>query len=382
MAIPFLLALGGAVSGYERQVSAVQARAEISPENLLDVGIHLFDPGLPENKTSREQEAVFAGVRGSEARYIPVQLKKTLVSTGQWGAVRVLPGESEVDDIMISGTILESSGLRLALRIAVSDATGRRWYVRKYKAEAEAGEYEPERIALRDPFQDLYDDVANDLLAARQRLGGERLRAIRRVALLRFGADLAPGLFADYLHVSRRRRYRIVKFPASGDPVLDTIRRIRDSGDLLVDTINAYYAAFCTDMEGPYDDWRLFGFEETRALEEIRHKSRVRKWLGGLLFFTGAGLITGPAAIQAGVDKEKEAGIHEAALKELTSRFNDHMQAVLGRLKLDTYSLEDFGRVRFVEWGRLLDDIFLADRGLPPDVNAGGKEEGVKAAAP
>ncbi len=73
----------------------VQATGEIPQDLLLEIGIEVFDPGLPEQKEEmEEEELVFAGVRQAEARFIPYQLKNTLQQTGQWGAVRLVPDET------------------------------------------------------------------------------------------------------------------------------------------------------------------------------------------------------------------------------------------------------------------------------------------------
>ena len=42
------------------------------------------------------QKGIRSAVRKSEARYIPIHLRNTLQSTGQWGAVRVVPGRREL----------------------------------------------------------------------------------------------------------------------------------------------------------------------------------------------------------------------------------------------------------------------------------------------
>ena len=57
------------------------AQTEIPFEELLDIGIMLFDPNVPE----KENPMIFPEIRKAEARYMPYHLKKTLESTGHWG---------------------------------------------------------------------------------------------------------------------------------------------------------------------------------------------------------------------------------------------------------------------------------------------------------
>ena len=61
---------------------------------LVDIGILVFDPGLPDDASDRrelESNGIFAEVRESEAIYVPVHLERTLQKTGPCGAVRVVP---------------------------------------------------------------------------------------------------------------------------------------------------------------------------------------------------------------------------------------------------------------------------------------------------
>ncbi|MCP4833099.1 MAG: hypothetical protein GY886_12885, partial [Gammaproteobacteria bacterium] len=75
------------------KVEIEAATTEIPDYALLDVGIVLFDPGIPESQEEQQKDLVFPEVRRAEARYIPYHLKGTLESTGYWGSVWVLPEE-------------------------------------------------------------------------------------------------------------------------------------------------------------------------------------------------------------------------------------------------------------------------------------------------
>ena len=121
---------------------------------------------------------MFADVRRSESRYLPALLAATLQETGFWGAVRVVPEGVESLDVLVAGRIETSTGLRLELEIEAADATGRKWLKKKYKGMADAEGYDATALEPRDPFQSLYNEIANDLLAARRR-NSDRLVEIR-----------------------------------------------------------------------------------------------------------------------------------------------------------------------------------------------------------
>ena len=51
-------------------------------------------------------------------------LRSVMEKTGYWGAVRVVPRDTEGAEVLVSGTILESNGEDLELQITARDASG------------------------------------------------------------------------------------------------------------------------------------------------------------------------------------------------------------------------------------------------------------------
>ncbi len=90
-----------------------RAQIELAEAQLLDIGILIFDPNLPKE----EQELIFPEVRKAEARYMPYHLKTTMEDTGFWGGIWVLPEKSEAMDLIVSGRVEISNGLKVAVRI-------------------------------------------------------------------------------------------------------------------------------------------------------------------------------------------------------------------------------------------------------------------------
>ena len=134
-----IAALGVATSGCvsttvieANPVPTIKMAEEIPDSELLDIGIRIFDPGLPENPDDWEEEFVFPEVRKAEARYMPYVLKDTLQQTGHWGAVRVIPAESNSVDLTVEGEIVSSDGERLKVAIVATDSTGLVWLEKSY----------------------------------------------------------------------------------------------------------------------------------------------------------------------------------------------------------------------------------------------------------
>src|SRR6476619_6357906 len=100
-----VLALTGCVTSETKpipKVVAQQATVHIPEAELLDVGIRVFDPGIPENIENDDEalakKRIYPDLRKAEARYMPTLLRETLEATSQWGAVRVVPTTAEFVD--------------------------------------------------------------------------------------------------------------------------------------------------------------------------------------------------------------------------------------------------------------------------------------------
>lgn len=374
----------GAGWGRDEPVELTQATREIPEETLLDIGIEVFDPGLPEgDEHAKEDEGVFPAVRRAESRWLAVHLMRTLQSTGFWGAVRVVPSSAGVVDLAVSGEIVESNGAEMVVRIEAVDATGRTWLERKYKAEPDERAFrEDGAILVDDPFQDLYDRVANDLLEERRERSADELREVRRVTALRFASELAPEAFGDYLERGRKDRYALARLPAEGDPMVDRVEAIRLRDHLFVDTVTGHYSTLYDRMEEPYSEWRRFSYEEEMARRKIQRKARTRKIVGALAILAGllsdvdsraeaagrdVAIYGGAAAMQSGFQKAREAKIHVEALRELASSFDAEVEPMLIEVEGRTLRLEGSVEAQYAEWQEILQRMLRHETGVQPD---------------
>ena len=190
-------------------MQATQATPEIPQEQLLDVGVHILDPGVPkeieENPDLAEKARIYPEIRRAEARYTAMQLRDTLEGSGQWATVRVVPSTVNSFDVTVDGRILESDGTSLRVSITAVDATGLVWIKdREYEGVADTRVYKDGYQGGRDPFENVYVAIANDLLAARNALNPAAFANIRRVSELRFANDFAPVAFGQYLKQDAR----------------------------------------------------------------------------------------------------------------------------------------------------------------------------------
>ncbi|MEM7246816.1 MAG: hypothetical protein AAF533_15800 [Acidobacteriota bacterium] len=357
----------------------VLATSEIDEASLLDIGIQTFDLGVadvPIEDGSKDLWRANPEIRRSEAVFMAHQLKRTLASSGFWGAVRVVPLGTQGLDLILSGEIVRSTPKDLVLAVELVDATGQVWHRGRYRNELGKHAY-PERVEgvpRHEPHQVVYDRIANALSAELSRHPrSERLR-IREVAELRFAAELAPDLFGNYLQVDRRGGWAPVRLPAEGDPMVDRMRRIRQRDHLVVDTLDEHYAGFADAMDLPYWDWRAYSHEEFLAWKKIRRKARTRKFFGGLLIAGGilgeaagledAAVLGGAMVLQSGIGKGKEAKIHREALGELATSFHSEVSPLRVEVEGRTLQLEGTADQQYAQWRGLLQRIFEEESGL------------------
>ena len=85
------------------------------PQRALEVGLVVLDPGTGGDSLANRQQGIFEDVRSAESRYLPFALRRALVDSNQWGAVRVLPGSDPGYELLVSGKILVSNGAELSL---------------------------------------------------------------------------------------------------------------------------------------------------------------------------------------------------------------------------------------------------------------------------
>jgi hypothetical protein len=379
-----MLMAGQALAG-DKKDGLVVAQGEVPEARVVDVAIDLFSPGVSDTPPSPMlQQGIRTAVRKSEARYVPIHLRNTLESTGQWGAVRVVPGGASWAELLVTGKIEKSNGKDLEVEILARDAGGRVWLERLYKQRADISAYAKDRpLDGRDPFQALYNRVANDLLRARDRRKPKELEAARQVAALRFAAEMSADPYASYLATDGKGRSSVVRLPAADDPMILRIGAIRERDHMFVDTLNEFYNDFYARMDKPYDDWRAYSYEEQRALDSVNRNSLLMKILGGVAVLGGilmdpregdygtkdVLILGGIAAINAGFEKGKDAGIHKAALSELADSFEGELTPLLVDVDGKVVQLTGSAEVQFNKWRELLHEIAATDAPLPADIN-------------
>jgi hypothetical protein len=391
-------AMGGCVTSDIRpapKVQAIQAQQEIPADELLDVGIRVFDPGVPSGEVDEEalaKKGVFPELRRAEARWMPAKLRQTLEGTGQWGAVRVVPETVQFLDVMVTARIVESNGMNMAAIFDARDSQGRVWIAGlKVDAIADLGAYKTDTaMKLRDPFENVYSTVANALLEARNKLSAEERRQVRKVTDLRFAADIAPDKARGYLAAPDSAGItRIARLPADNDPVMSRVEQVRERDLNLVDTLDAYYGNFYEQLSDPYAQYRRASFDEMEKVEQAKNAARTRIGLGAAVILASVlvpqqcgasssyycddieaaarvgGVAGGISAIYSGMKKYGDAKVHAEALSELAKSFENESREQVVEVEGRQLRLVGTAAEQYAEWRKLIAEWYRSESGAP-----------------
>ena len=368
--------------------------ADVAPpeDQLLDIGIVEFDGGVPEDNDP-VKTGVYDDVRSAEVRYLPYHLKTTLQGTGHWGAVRVIPSRSAFTDVIIGGVIEKSDGEFVTLKVRVEDAMGHKWYEKVYETQTGISSYNQYRDRTNDPYQNVFNDIANDLRKYVAAIPPKQVQRIRQVSELQFFGDMAPLNFGNHIAKGEDGITSIVRLPAENDPAVARLRQIRERDRLVVDTLNEHYANFYYGIAIPYEGWRRISREEQVNYRRVRRSAAMRTLLG-VMVVAGAvametdnsshsstrrmkrgiqnvGISKGFEAIFEGLTRRSESKMHIESIKELSESFGSEAAPMVVTVEGEARRLTGTAAAQYESWRRLLKQIYEAETGFSNQVDVG-----------
>ena len=352
---------------------AIMASIPPSAEQSLNIGIITFDPNINQAEIESEKNFVVSDVRKAESRYLAYHLKNSLEATGNWGAVRVIPNSTESSHIEISGKILSSDGEMLRIAITAEDSSNAVWIDRIFEDRATGLGYDN---PTEDPFQDLYNQIANELLNKKNTLKAREIQNIREIAKLRFAADLAPEKFENYLVANDGQLLEISQLPAYTDPMIIRVDKLQDLDFVFIDTLDTHFDKFYRETRGSYDEWRRTTFSEALRLRQLQTEAR-RKFATGALLIAGGiaaegtsssaatfGAIGGITAISQGLKARTQAVNQELRLRELNEALASEITPYVLDIEGRTIQITGTVEQQFKEWRALLKRIFSEETSL------------------
>ena len=359
-----------------------QLTQSLPEDQLLDVGISTFVGNIPEDYDERIAQIISPEIRRAEIQYLPYITKNLIQSSGNWGAVRVVPRPSLAVDVIVSGEIIESTGETLKLKIAVHDATGRQWYEKDYSALASKYAYEDSFPQDIDAFQSIYKEITDDLLEYRLTLSKSDIQQIRAVAEMRFAQSFSSEAFGEHVSQEESGQYRLLKLPSEDDPMLASVRKVREREYLFIDTIDEYYANFHRSVYPTYQVWRKASYVDMITYKKLQTQAKNRI-VGGAIGLVGsvgtiyasddwaadtsgiAGVIGSATVISKAILKKNEAEQYAERLRELATATERELVPTTIELENRTVKLQGSVDEQYTELRSILKTLYYEDLGLP-----------------
>lgn len=367
------------------------ASLQVSESLLLDVGITNFDAGIPK-KNNSEKSGIYPEVREAEARYLPYHIKTTLQGTGFWGAVRVVPSEAVLTDVIVSGAIEESDGEYVTIRVKAQDALGHDWFEKSYSTQTGIASYAEYRDRTDDPYQKVFNDLANDLHDYVVQMDPKDIARIRQASELKFFADMAPDSFGEHFSIDGGGDVEIVRLPAENDPMVGRLRQIRERDRLVIDTLNEHYANYYYGIALPYEGWRKRTREHSVAFRQTRRSATMRALLGaavvaGAVSFDAnsrnysryraqraaqsVAINRGMRTIMDALRQRSAANLHREEIKELSESFVAEAAPMVVQVQGETMRLTGTAEAQYESWRKLLREIHQSETGFSEPVEVG-----------
>lgn len=380
----------------------------------FNVAINLFLPGADlerleeegsgvittdESGTPRiDHKAVDPKIRRLETHFLPTAMKKALDESGQWGQTFVSPGEVTSPDLFVNASILASDGHSIALLFYVTDSTGRVWYNEKLEYNTQEWDYSAADWPDRDPYDAIFNHVANKLVEVRNGLTPDDQRRIKLVSQMRFASDLAPDAFDGYLARNANNQLYVQRFPAENDPTFQVVQQLHGTELDMLTHIEEYYNNLHEGVWDPYSTWR----EQFRSLsiemEQYRVEAQNQKTsslIAGILIAAvaasggadayergdssgvanSAALLVGgiqltTAMYEAAKEKIEIANLKAKELTEISTIAGEGMQPKVIELEGRTYQLTGDVEDRFRQIRAIIRQRYLLETGqedLAPD---------------
>lgn len=332
------------------------------PESIqLEIGIQVFDNELDAEDRERFEDWVYSEIRENEVNYLPYVLRNTLLDTDHWGAVRVLPQPDPSVDIQVDGTVLHSDGERLEIAIVATDSSGRQWLNKTYVDTTDLSDFPDSTrfttgdpfnpIGFVDPFQDIYDQIANDLLLTRELMTSAELVNIKRVSQMVYASDLSPETFAHTLTTDAQGLLAVTSLLADTDPMLARLDDMRQRHLGFIDTVDEYYEALYTEMQPSYVIWRRYSHDQIDETQRLT--TRLEDY-----DLDDYGTSSSFISLTQRYDRYRWSKIYEQEFRELAAGFNRELAPAILKLSEQVNGVSGTMDEQYIQWRRILQALF------------------------
>ena len=291
----------------------------------LRLAIPVLNPGIPESTQKQKEEGIWPELRKAEAVRCAFKLKQWMHRYNQFDSIVISADTSASADIYLVGRIVVSDSETMRIAYQVVDARGVAWTEeRTKKHRVELGWHDRYGNTKRDPFDPLYNKIAEDVyeelkdrgkahveqLEHNEKVGPERAR-FSELQLITTTRDLAFAGFVspeynDFLEVEGSH-YEIQYVPDEQSDSWHRIQTIMLREDEFAQVIEDYYEGFRDQIETDYSKWQTDTFSVAREVR-LSKRGRTLKAIAGVAL-----VVASVAAAEDGSAKEGDRSAENAA---------------------------------------------------------------------
>jgi len=341
-------------------IKAIQAPSE---NLLLEVGVQVFGTRQKEAGGYEIGDWVFDEIIQKETQFLPHLLKSTLADSSQWGAIRVIPENDPSFDLIVEGQIIQSDGETLELQIRAIDSSGREWLNQTYADQSTQEEYPAstrftldnsfDAINFVDPFQDIYNRIANDLEAVRTSLGEQTLVDLNLVTDMLYARDLSPDTFSGSIKANEDGLLIVDTLPSLDDPMMARVADMKYRHHLFIDTVDEYYQTLYNDIQPAYVLWRRYSIDQIAEIETSQQEANRSNYGGSSSFLS----------LSQRYDRFKWSKIFEREFNDLAAGFNNELAPAFLELNSQVFGLTGTMEQQYREWRGILRRLFELENG-------------------
>ena len=363
----------------------------------LRLAIPVLDPGIPESTKAQQEEGIWPELRKAEAVRSAFKLKQWIHRYNQFDSIVIAADTTVSADLYLIGRIVESDSETMRIAYRVVDARGVAWTdERTKKHRVELGWHERYGNTARDPFDPLYNKIAEDVyeelkdrgkahveqLERNESVGPDRtryseLQLITTTRDLAFARFISPE-YQDYLTL-QGGQYSVQYAPDEQTDSWRRIQSIMNREDDFAQLIEDHYEGFSEQIEEDYGKWQTDTFPIARDVRLAKRGRTIKAIVGVALVAASvaaakdgaadggdqsaenaatAGVIGGGALI-AGAFRDNH--LHKQAVEEINELSRSlHNSIRPTRIDLNGKIVTLTGTVQdqFGQWRSMLADIY------------------------
>ena len=374
----------------------------------LKVAVPVLDANLDEFADNNEAKRIWPEIRKTETIRSATKIRDALIALNQFESVVVFPNSEISADLYVLGEISRSDGEIMTIRWRLVDATGKIWIPsssgkKNTTHRVPPGWHERYGGAGKDPFQNLYNDIAASVYAVLKIKAREHQRTIssnrsriksgksRRMSELEnivavremlIASFFAPELYGDSISESNRgksnSRLTLKYVPDREDPNWVRVQSFVLRDEQFASLMNDNYDTFRQKIDVTYEEWMRDIYSISREIRLLNRRANLEKILGAAITIgalaaayeeedTGnrdrilAVGVAGAGVLVHGFMQGHKRKTQVRIFNELANSYHDSLKPTRLEWEGKTIELKGTANEQFTQWRELLKDLYTKE---------------------